>query len=172
MKTHVAWKTRERGAALIVALIFLVVLTMLGTSASMNNSLQERMAGNARNRDLAFQAAELALKEAVDATLASEPSLTCPETTPSASDGLRCENGSNPNDGNYWRNTFDWSSTDLFALSGVANVAEQPLYVVEKMPSAPCPGGTPPSCDFYRVTARGVGGTSDLIVILQAMYRF
>lgn len=178
MKTCAAWKTKEHGAALIVALIFLVVLTILGTSASINNTLQERMASNARNQDLAFQAAELALK-AADVAFATEPNLTCVDNTPTPNnpdDGLRCQQGTSspnlphPNDGDYWRNTFDWT-TDRVILTGVEHVASQPSYVVERMRDATCPNGTS-NCRFYRVTARGVGGSSDAVVILQTMYRF
>lgn len=53
------WQT---GSALFVALILLLVLTMLGVQGMRSNVMQERMAGNMRERNIAFQAAEAALR--------------------------------------------------------------------------------------------------------------
>jgi type IV pilus assembly protein PilX len=56
---------RERGAVLIVALLFLVILTMLGVTAMSSTTMEERMAGNTRDSNLALEAAEAALRDAV-----------------------------------------------------------------------------------------------------------
>ena len=53
---------RQRGSALVVALVFLLLMTMLGISAMQGSNMQERMAGNLRDRNMAFQAAEAALR--------------------------------------------------------------------------------------------------------------
>ena len=53
---------RQTGSALVVSLILLLVLTMLGVQGMRSNVMQERMAGNMRERNLAFQAAEAALR--------------------------------------------------------------------------------------------------------------
>lgn len=55
---------REKGAALITSLIFLTVLTILGMSTLGTALLESRMAGNMRDRNLAFQAAEMGLRDA------------------------------------------------------------------------------------------------------------
>ena len=55
---------RERGTALIIAMLFLVILGMLGVTTMTNTTLDERMAGNSRDRDIAMQAAEAALRDA------------------------------------------------------------------------------------------------------------
>lgn len=52
------------GFALVTALMFLTVLTILGLSSMQGSVQQERMAGNQRDRNVAFQAAELALRDA------------------------------------------------------------------------------------------------------------
>jgi type IV pilus assembly protein PilX len=54
----------QRGGALITGLIMLVALTMLGITALQSASLEERMSGNSRDRNLALQAAEAALRDA------------------------------------------------------------------------------------------------------------
>jgi type IV pilus assembly protein PilX len=53
---------RQQGAGLVVGLIILVVLTLLGVQAMRSNVSQERMASNMRERNVAFQAAEAALR--------------------------------------------------------------------------------------------------------------
>lgn len=55
---------RQNGFVLITALIFLVILAVLGLSSMQASTLQERMAGNLRDRNIALQAAELALRDA------------------------------------------------------------------------------------------------------------
>lgn len=53
---------RQRGGALAIALILLLVMTLLGVQSMRSNIQQERMAANQQDRDLAFQAAEAALR--------------------------------------------------------------------------------------------------------------
>ena len=49
---------------LMITMIFLIVLTLLGLTASQSAILEERMAGNARDRSIAMQSAEIALRRA------------------------------------------------------------------------------------------------------------
>ena len=55
---------RQEGAVLVVALLFLVILTMLGVTAMNATTFEERMAGAARDSSRAFQRAEAALRDA------------------------------------------------------------------------------------------------------------
>ncbi|MBA4215502.1 MAG: hypothetical protein C0449_20740 [Polaromonas sp.] len=55
-------RNRQSGAVLVIGLILLVVLTLLGVQGMRTNVAQERMAFNVRERNLAFQAAEAALR--------------------------------------------------------------------------------------------------------------
>ncbi len=55
--------TKERGAVLIVALIFMLILSFIGVSSMQGTSMQEKMSGNLRDRYSAFNAAEAALLE-------------------------------------------------------------------------------------------------------------
>lgn len=57
----------QSGAALVVTLILLVLVTILGLAAMRNAILQERMAANAVSRGYAFQAAEAGLRQAEEA---------------------------------------------------------------------------------------------------------
>ena len=55
---------RQTGVALITGLIFLVMLTLIALAAMQSTTLEERMAGNARSRDMAFQGGEAAVRAA------------------------------------------------------------------------------------------------------------
>jgi len=61
----------QRGVALVVALILLVVATLIGLAASRGTTLQERMSSNTYDRSLAFQRSEAALR-AAEAAITAE----------------------------------------------------------------------------------------------------
>lgn len=199
--TNGRYRSRSnQGAALIVALMLLLVLSVLGISASQKSTMQLKMASNTQNRDMAFQAAEYALAEADDYILTNRDTLKsygCP-TDPNASDGIRCEDtaGSmHANTANYWQSnltcgtdtisvtideaTFSDSETFNDKLNASACYVIEILFPTENCSSASnrsC-SGTPPtctplSCNFFRVTARSVGGTDAAVVILQTMYEY
>jgi len=61
----------QSGAALVVSLIILLLLTVLAISASNTSSLQERMAFNAQENNIAFQTAESGLASAVTTAMST-----------------------------------------------------------------------------------------------------
>lgn len=169
---HYLYSMREqRGVTLVVALIFLAVLALLGATAAQNSVLEERMAGNTRDRDLAFQAAEAALEDA-------EMNIATLRTQMGASPGLviadSCTVPSTPpcylshgNDAAYWTNTFVWNVTNARNPTQVLNqVVAQPQYMIERMPGGA--GGL----ETYRATARGVGKSAGAVAITQSVFNF
>lgn len=60
--TAMTTSTRQRGAALIVSLLLLLVLTMLAVSGMNTASLELMMAGNEQYRQRAFHAAEAGIE--------------------------------------------------------------------------------------------------------------
>ncbi len=186
----------QSGATLFTALIFLIMLILLGAGAAQTSGLEERMAGNTRNRDLAFQAAEAALSyvsdilttstNVISTTLPSPNSLT---SGTYAAAGYRAINTCLPNSANYWNGNGDldcngttqqfvWSTTspakyptalNMPAADTLTQIAAQPMYVVERFPDITCPTNNLLTQQQFRVTARGVGGDSNAVVILQAM---
>lgn len=151
---------RQRGMTLMVSLVFLIILTMLGVNAVTNNSLQERMAGNTRNRDLAFQAAEAALRYA-ESTLPSWRRSMFDGSV----EGLFIYDGTELNDAVYWRDLAHWTSARQLPAGSLNQVAEPPRYLVHKMPSSG-------EVEYYRITARGVGGDISAVVILQSVVSY
>lgn len=54
----------ERGAALVVSLVILLIMTIISVTALRSTSMDEKMTSNTRQRQIAFNAAETALRAA------------------------------------------------------------------------------------------------------------
>ena len=149
-----AIRRSEHGATLVVGLVILLLLTLLGVQAMRSNTLQERMAGNTRDRNLAFQAAETALRvgEARGTFSPQNPALDNPV------DWV----GSNVNCPNQ-------SGVQCAVIGFDAGVAQAPSYVVGAPQRVRVGVSLPPEFRLvYPVTARGTGGQADSVVILQS----
>ena len=166
----------QKGISLIMALIFLMVLALLGTWAATSSALQERMAGSTRNHDLAFQAAEAALKDAEN-TLTTWRTGTFDGTAGLFlyPDPIPPGDPIPPNDLKYWRDAAQWTSVRTVPSGNLGHVATMPVYVIHKLPNTANPDSVPPNqlnIENYRVTARGVGGDASAVSILQAIYSY
>ena len=99
----IAAARRDGGFSLIVALMMLIVIILLGVGASQMAVNEERAARNDRNRQIAFQAAEAALKDAESEILSTTSPCTQPGQPPSAGRagitgfGQTCFNADNVN---------------------------------------------------------------------------
>lgn len=168
----------QQGMVLIVSLIILIIVTLIAVTALRVTILEERMAGNARDRQLAFEAAEYALREAQDFLAAP----VLPKFTATGGSTGAYFSGLNTNPGGagdvaYWSSTHNWTANAIAATqsAGVLSGQTQPRYVVEEFPAISCDGYSskwppPPPRNVYRATARGTGRTTDSVVILQIWY--
>jgi type IV pilus assembly protein PilX len=174
---------------LIAILLMMLALAFLGLGAMNSSVLQEHMAGNTRDKNIAMQAAEAALR---DAEADIQANLGTTGFTYGCANGL-CLPPSMPASGAQsapvWT-TLNWaansraygSATGAQALVGPDNVAlaAQPQYIVELMPQlipgnasgnsacstcAPSLNGQP-----YRITVRAFGARSSTVVTLQSTY--
>lgn len=158
----------QRGVALVVALILLVVMTLLGLGALRSVTLEEKMAGNTFDRSLSFQTTEAALREA-------EVSLGAAPPTPAA--GSACAGGIC---GAPAANTTPrWLDSSFTGWTNAAAVVSGPItitpqYFVEYLgntfPCKPGDASTSFDCKRYRVTARSNAGTDRASVMLQSIY--
>jgi len=55
---------QQNGAVMVISLILLMVVTLIAVSSMRGTMLEEKMAGNTLDRNLAFQSAESAVREA------------------------------------------------------------------------------------------------------------
>ncbi|WP_024329262.1 PilX N-terminal domain-containing pilus assembly protein [Thioalkalivibrio sp. ALR17-21] len=146
---------RQQGAALIVGLILLIVITLLAVAGMQNTVLQERMAGNMHDRNLAFQEAEAGLRAAAR------------NQVPGSPDGSI---SFSPLDAEEWLDLLDPGDTEAHAthvelLSLVGEDSCPPGQVCDEE------FGATESVSAYRITSVGVGGTDQTRVVLQAVIR-
>jgi len=168
----------QKGAVLVVGLLILLVMTIIGVTTMQTSRVEEKMAGNVRDRNLAFEAAESALREAEDyiENLENVSGFT-------GSNGLYGESNSEPINLSA-PSSSTWTSTNSRAYSGsLSSVSALPRYVI-KIQSRGNSGLTgalnvqgygkqnPASqAIVFRVTVRGTGGSNQSQVFLQTYYR-
>ena len=176
---------RQRGMSLFPAMMFLLVLSILGVAALNSTLLQEKMAGNARDTNLAFQAAEAALRDAeADVSVNITPGTVF---SPSCTLGLCTPPSTWPTpSSNDISKAIDWSDAGVRRVYGsqtgapaLPDVASQPLYVIEKLSSLPTPPGGSVGIGInapgsggsaYRLTVLSTGLRSETKVVLQSTF--
>lgn len=83
----------QRGVALVVVLILLLVTTLLGLASLRGTLLEERMSANLYDRGLAFQAAEAALRQGESLVNGLDPVKDFPNEGVTVNDAATCTNG-------------------------------------------------------------------------------
>ncbi len=181
--------SHERGSVLVLALVLLVILTLLGLSGMETATLEERMAGNVRNKQLSFNAAETALRGG-EAFLATTVGNTRPNATNSSpgSSEVWEDNAPDPNSSvdRFWWNeaTGAWWDGSSVSVTYDADssgdtshlVAQQPQYLIEELYSQEAGGSlvggytAAPRRYFYRITARGMGKNETAETFLQTTF--
>ena len=177
--------------SLFPALMFLLVLAVIGVATLSSTLMQEKMVSSTKDTNIAFQAAEAGLRDAeADVvknitggtvfTAACAHGLCTPPaqwTPPSSAD---------------ISTSIDWSNPALTRSYGLytnapalPDVAAQPLYVIEQVsnipPSgvgssvgtgcgAPCASNGGGGTNYYRLTVLATGVHAETRVILQSTY--
>lgn len=179
----------QSGAVLAISLIMLLLLTLIGTTSMSGTSLEEKMAGNLRDRNLAFQAAESALELGEAAVAALAPTVDCSPGHLANPVGyylpldVNCDETKEPThiwDTSVWTDdakSIEYSNATVDLVGGLS---ANPRYIVEDMGTVcldasgvlvitlPC--NAPNVIHHnYRITARATGGTTNSVVILQSL---
>lgn len=178
----------QRGAALIIGLLFLLVVILVSISGIQTVALEEKMAGAAYDRNLAFQAAESALRagEAVALAQSNLDNAGFPPAYNDANDNCpgnsaiidNCNNNGlcptpDKDCAPRWKvaGFNKWADATGLNLGSLAGAA--PQYFIEFLggPFACVKGGQIDSaCYRYRITARSNPATDRSTVILQSVY--
>ena len=167
---------QQRGAVLIVSLIMLLVMTLLGVSSMKGSAMEEKMTRNLHDKNLAFQAAEAALR-------AAEQDIQ---------DNINATNtfDADGSDGHYDRSelriweTIEWTASDSLEYGGFDStyrVSSPPRYVIQHLATTVDPidalnlnnmgqGTGAGKIETFLITARGTGGSDDTVVILQSSW--
>jgi type IV pilus assembly protein PilX len=187
---HAPARARQRGVALVVALLLLIVIALVGLAAIRGTIMQQHMAANQYDRQVAFQNTEAALVVAQNRIL-TDPDLIARDCS---GGGVKCQ-GNPFNDPNLDKTkivdvpTSSSSSTTAFTVDAIST--GQPQYVIENMGNWLDPSsdtgynqtanaaqygaqGTSSTAQYYRITARSGDPASvgdRAVVILQAMVK-
>ena len=142
----------QGGIALFVCLVLLLVLGVAGAGASQTVSLEVRMARNGHDGELALQAAESALREGERLVVSVGFDPHAPGFHQGAAYGTPAP----------WSLPETWRSSGSRAGTPMAQAAAPPRFIVERIGS-----GDP---EVFRVTARAVGGTEHVQILLQSTF--
>lgn len=190
----------DRGSVLIVSLVFLLLLTIVGVSAMNMTNLEEKMSGNFRDHDLAFQSAETALLDAeefVETTFDVDRALTDPACAgtncySSSCNGGLCFHGDFKSSSTpvsscdagitkEWENSAIWTDTSKTRSiqTQVTGTVENARYIIEFRcfePRDPTNANPDPAIfaqwsPAFRITAVASGSSTDAQVMLQSTYK-
>jgi type IV pilus assembly protein PilX len=171
---------RESGAVLVVGLVMVLLMSIIGLSAIRGSNLQESMAGNMRERNVAFQASESALRigEALVSDQVSRPLMT-------NNQGLYNDTYTTPTTSILTFTEVNWKDAAKVRVTALSleHVSREPTYIVEQLDpdigigaamegSAIDLEGMQNTGDItpYRVTARGFGASENSVKTLQTTY--
>ncbi|NIR58095.1 MAG: hypothetical protein GWO02_00530 [Gammaproteobacteria bacterium] len=163
---------RQRGAVLAVSLLLLLVMTIIGVAGMQNTTLQERMAGNTKSRNVALEAAEVAVRDAevyLDGIVATSDFDTA---------GPYYMQGSAPDP--FADSTWTGTNAQQFtgSLQGL-DAADNPYYFIEWVGTVTAQStpqmnnygqGSVPSVSGFRIVARGTDASGNSKVYLESYY--
>lgn len=168
----------QRGIALFLSLVILMLLTIAGVAAVQTTQLQARMARNAHDNLIALQAAERALREGERFLMTSSPDAS--RYTAAGADGLwrPADFGAVP----VWRAERVWvdGGSGSRRAAPVAGASAAPQYLIEWLTTLAGPDNphlleqstvaSVPRTAIFRITARGFGATRHARAQLQSTF--
>jgi len=204
MKRHAGFRSfdapsRQRGVVLIVALIFLVLITMLAVASSGTSMLQQKLAGGQRNAQLALWSAETAIRgaewrlwrasadDSTRLTCGSSPLSNCYDYDPnpavtSKAYVFRTATGWVTDGGTK----YDAVGATVESADKTMKLGSDPYYIIEDMGVELPPGSgsagesgatgkdgtgyTSTNRHLYRITARGMGNNTNAIRVIETTF--
>jgi len=167
---------KQSGSVLVISLVVMLVLTILGVSGMKSSVLEEKMAGNMRDSQLAFQAAEATLREAEQYIEANVVSTAAFDTD--GSDGLYDKSQQK-----LWNN-IGWDSSDSLEFSNFDTsyaITTPPRFIIQHLASQVNnvdelnldnygQGTGAGRIEMFLITARATGISGNSVVLLQTTY--
>ena len=170
--------SHQRGTVLLVSTIILLVLSLLAVVMAKSAIFETRMAGAARNAQLAQLAADSAMNEA----RAKIARIARRDGAKAVCAALRCMQRAADAPGDpvaFMRipavraaaNPFRMDMTRQAGGDATAQLAASPVYVVEDLGLAPLPPGSHDAPRrLFRLTASGTGGSADFTRAVESVY--
>ena len=169
----------QRGAALVAVMLLLLVSMLVALASLRTANLEERMAGHTRDRQVAFQLAEAALRDA-EQTIAADADGPFKPLRPvlftAACTGGLC---SSAPDAPLWAGftDADWAGTKTWAYGAATGApaipggAVAPRFVIEYQGTLQPIEPGKPCIALFLITARARGASNATDVVLQSVYR-
>lgn len=172
-------RSRSQGVVLIISLFVLLAITLMATVSMESLGLGERMAGNFKDRQLAFQTAETALRDAESAIRSDTDgpfnplrpgdfSATCNGALCASPLGTSLTSSFSETD---WSGTKTWAFGRQTGAVSLAAVASQPRYAIEYQGTTQPIEPGKPCVAVFLVTTQAAGGNTTTRVTLQSMFR-
>lgn len=182
---------KERGAVLVVALIFLLLLTIVAITSSSRSLIQERLAGALRNSQQAEWSAENALRGVEWRIFTGDTSLGCynssnPATVSTKVTTFRSASTWVTDGATEYKGagvSIDYTATTTDTTMASATLAANPWYIVELLGQDRAPpnttgaqaeagsgGSTTARFYLYRITARATGGSPNTIRVVESTF--
>ncbi len=171
----------QQGAILVISLLLLLVMTLLGLAAIQVTRMEERMAGNLRDTNIAFQGAESGLRDAENRlrlmVARPETCATAPCAVPSVWERNLPEDVLPENLRNQ---PIEWWRTHAqeYGVTGgepeITQTTEDPRVLIQDAgfiaDSLTVGHGPPEGRNFYRITAYSQGSTNTAQAVLESTY--
>ena len=168
--------SKQYGSVLLISLVILLILTLVGVSAMRNTVLEEKMAGNMRDKGLSFQAAEATLRAAEKYIENNVVSTLAFDTD--GSDGMYDKSNLQ-----LWQ-SLSWDANDSIensSFNSTYNVSEPPRFIVQHIASIASDANNlnlgnygqntgAGTTEVFLITVRATGGSGGAPVILQTTY--
>ncbi len=174
---------KQSGVVLVVSLIMLLLLTLIGLTGSQVTGMEEKMASNSRDQNLAFQSAEAALR-AGEARIQSIVTLAAFN----GANGLLGTNNASP----VFNSAATWINANSFVLATGGNalptevalggIQTQPRYFIKRLSTGPDNSGgsinvggygsstAGGAISYFTVTSRGTGGQDSSQIYLRSYF--
>lgn len=174
---------KQQGAVLVMSLLMLFVLTLIGVSSFNTTTMEEKMSGNSRNRQLAFQAAETAVSDA-ERFIKDNVNNPVAQFTATGGTGGLYNLGNGPSTINATDKSW-WSGITkrTYTATMQGDISAPPIYTIEYLGetkgNSPTEGnilggeagaGSGGSIHAFRITVRGTGLTDNSVVVIQSHY--
>lgn len=156
---------RQCGMILVTALLMLIVVTLLAVSMFRSFGLDEKIAGNTREKQRALNAAETA-EQAAEYWLANgngSPGVSC--SGPASNVSQVCSNALTSATTLPWGVGTTYAPTAMtFSTSGGQGTYYQtPAYYIQYL-------GISPNGTLYQIDAVGYGGSPDTAAVVESTY--
>jgi len=163
----------QQGSVLVVSLLILLIMSIIGVSSMQNTLLEERMAGNLKDQNIALEAAESALRdgEAYIGTIVTTGDFNGTNGLYGLTDDEELDD---------WSSSKSKEYTEVY-LNDLDYVYSQPRFKIKLAGIIPVIRGakniggygkglSAKDITAFEVTARGVGQSPNSVILLRTVF--